>query len=45
MHTALKYGAGMIALYLLVFYSTGTGTLLTGATNGSTSLVKAFQGR
>jgi hypothetical protein len=43
--TALKYGAGLIAVYLLVYYSTGSGIVLRDSTNGATSLVKAFQGR
>jgi hypothetical protein len=42
---ALLYGAGLIALYLGVSYATGSGTLITGATNGATGVIKAFQGR
>jgi hypothetical protein len=43
--TALKYGAGLIALYLLVYYSTGSGTLITGGDQALVNSVKAFQGR
>lgn len=42
---ALKYGGGLIALYLVVYYATGSGIVLNDATSGGTSLVKAFQGR
>lgn len=45
MKTALKYGAGLLALYLVVFNFTGSGDILTGASTGSVDLVKAFQGR
>lgn len=45
MRKALTYGAGLIALYLLVEYSTGTGTLLKDGSGGAVSLVKALQGR
>lgn len=41
----LTYGAGLIALYLLVEYSTGTGKLLSGASSGTATVVKALQGR
>jgi len=42
---ALRYSAGLIALYLLVFYSTGSGVLLTQGSAGGAGLVRAFQGR
>jgi len=45
MKKALTYGAGLIALYLLVEYSTGTGTLLNSGAAGASTLVKTFQGR
>lgn len=45
MKTALKYGAGLIALYLGVYYATGSGKLLSGGTNLVTGTVKTFQGR
>lgn len=45
MKKALTYGAGLIALYLLVEYSTGTGKLLTEGAAGASTLVKTFQGR
>lgn len=43
--TFLKYGAGLIALYLGVAYATGSGTLLKGGTGLVVNSVKAFQGR
>jgi hypothetical protein len=43
--TGLKYGAGLIALYLGVFYATGSGTLLTSGGTDAVNLVQAFQGR
>lgn len=45
MRKALLYGAGLIALYLGVAYSTGSGTLINDTTNGATGVIKAFQGR
>lgn len=45
MKKALTYGAGLIALYLLVEYSTGTGTLLKNGASGTATVVKALQGR
>ena len=42
---ALVIGGGLIALYLGVAYSTGSGTLINDSTNGAVGLVKAFQGR
>lgn len=42
---ALGYGAGLIALYLAVAYSTGFSKNVNSASSGATSLVKAFQGR
>lgn len=41
----LTYGAGLIALYLLVEYSTGSGKLLSGASSGASTVIKALQGR
>jgi hypothetical protein len=45
MKTALKYSAGLIGLYLGVYYATGAGTLISDSSTGGVSLVKAFQGR
>ena len=45
MKKALAYGAGLIALYLVVYYYTGAGTLLKDASGGATNLVQAFQAR
>ena len=45
MKKALTYSAGLIGLYLLVYYSTGSGTLINNSSSGAVNLVKAFQGR
>ncbi|MFE7413137.1 hypothetical protein [Streptomyces laurentii] len=45
MKKALGYGAGLIALYLAVAYSTGFSKGVSSASSGATNLVKAFQGR
>lgn len=45
MRTAMKYGAGLIALYLGVYYWTGSGTLITDSQTGLVNTIKAFQGR
>lgn len=42
---ALGYGAGLIALYLVVFNGTKSGTLLKAGASGLATDVKAFQGR
>jgi hypothetical protein len=39
------YGAGLIGLYLVVFYSTGAGKIITTGSAGGTSVIKALQGR
>lgn len=41
----LSYGAGLIALYLLVAYSTNSGKLISSSATGASTLVKSFQGR
>ena len=45
MKQGLKWGAGLIALYLGVRYATGSGTLLKQGAAGGASIIKAFQGR
>jgi len=45
MRTALKYGAGLIGLYLVVFYATGSGNLINHGQAGVVNTIKAFQGR
>jgi hypothetical protein len=42
---ALKYSAVLIAIYLGVYYSTGSGRLIKEGTGGAAVLVRAFQGR
>lgn len=45
MKTALKYGAGLIAIYLGVEYASGSEGLVKTGFTGLTNLVKGFQGR
>ena len=45
MRTALKYGAGLIGLYLVVYYASGSGQLINNGQAGLTNTIKAFQGR
>jgi hypothetical protein len=42
---ALKYGAGLIALYLGVYYYTGAGSLLKTGSSALDNTVQAFQAR
>lgn len=41
----LKYSAALIAIYLGVAYSTGSGRLIKEASAGAGGLVRSFQGR
>jgi hypothetical protein len=41
----LKYGGGLIALYLAVYYSTGGGRLIKEGSTGAVKVIRAFQGR
>lgn len=41
----LKYSAGLIGLYLLVAYATGSGKVISSASSGAANLVKTFQAR
>ena len=45
MNKALKYGAGLIATYLVVAYATGFGTAVTKGGGAVSQVVKTFQGR
>lgn len=45
MKRVLVIGGGLIALYLAVYYSSGSGTLLKTGSSGAATVVKAFQGR
>lgn len=45
MRTALKYGAGLVALYLVVYYATGAGNDINQGQAGLVNTIKAFQGR
>lgn len=42
---ALKYGAGLIGLYLVVVYATGAGKVIKSSTDGGGAVIRAFQGR
>lgn len=42
---ALTYASGLIALYLLVYYSTGAGSVINAGATGGSKLVQTFQGR
>lgn len=45
MRRVLVYGAGLIALYLVVANATGFGKDLESGGSAASSLVKTFQGR
>ncbi len=45
MRKALVIGGALIATYLLVYYSTGSGTVINDASTGATNVIAAFQGR
>lgn len=42
---ALTYGAGLIAIYLVVYNGSKSGTVFKQGAAGGVSLIKAFQGR
>jgi len=42
---ALYYGAGLIALYLVVNNYTGAGTVITKGAAGARSIITGLQGR
>lgn len=41
----LKYGGGLIALYLLVANASGSGQVFTSGANGLSTVTKTLQGR
>jgi len=45
MRKALTIGGALIATYLVVYYWTGSGTVITDSANGASNVIKAFQGR
>lgn len=45
MKKVITYTAGLIGLYLVVFYATGSGTVITQGSTGATGIIKALQGR
>ncbi|MBN9327987.1 hypothetical protein [Cellulomonas sp. 73-145] len=42
---ALKYGTGLIALYLVVAHSSGMGTLFGNVSTGGSKIITTLQGR
>lgn len=45
MKQALKYGGGLIALYLVVAHGTNFGRAAKGGAAGAASIIKTLQGR
>ena len=45
MKKALTYGAGLIAVYLVVAHGTGAKTVISSGASGAVSTIKALQGR
>ncbi|MFT3871033.1 MAG: hypothetical protein QM714_12530 [Nocardioides sp.] len=45
MKTALKYGGGLIALYLVVAHGTQFGKAARGGAAGASNIIKTLQGR
>lgn len=45
MRTYAKYGAVMIGLYLVVYYGTNSGKVISSGAAGTRDVIKAFQGR
>lgn len=45
MNQALKYGATLIGLYLVVFYGSNSGNLIKAGASGAKDVVQAFQGQ
>ena len=42
---SLKYGAGLIALYVVVYYGSNAGKVVSSGASGGATIIKAFQGR
>lgn len=42
---ALKYGAGLVGLYLVVYYGTNAGNVIRAGASGVSTVTKGFQGR
>jgi hypothetical protein len=45
MRKLLTYGAGLIALYLVVANQTKSGQVITQGASGASNVIKSFQGR
>lgn len=45
MNTAIKYGAVLIGLYLIVYHGSNSGKVIDSGTRGAGVVIKAFQGR
>ena len=43
--TALKYGAGLIGLYLVVYYGTNAGKVVSSGAAGASTVIKSLQGK
>lgn len=41
----LQYAAGLIGLYLVVYYGTNAGKVISAGANGSATIVKSLQGK
>ena len=45
MNRTLKYGAGLIAVYLVVYHGSKSGKVFRSGARGGRDIIKAFQGR
>lgn len=45
MKNGIKYGAGLIALYLVVYHGSKSGKVIRAGSSGGRNIIKAFQGR
>lgn len=45
MKNSLKYGAALIAVYLIVYNGSKSGVVLSKGASGGSQIIKAFQGR
>ncbi len=43
--TSMKYGVGLVALYLVVANASNSGTVITSGASGISTVTKTFQGR
>lgn len=45
MKNPLKYAAALVAVYLIVYNGSKSGTVLSKGASGGAQIIKAFQGR